>query len=86
VVITPPFQPDYQAHVGDTVILSLPNSISYTASTDPAYLQLIDSGQQVWRWRAVAAGKTRITIDPMCRQATPPCGAPSIAIRIDIVP
>jgi hypothetical protein len=60
---------------------------------DPSYLRFIDSGAtlsypetQFWRWQAIAPGTTTITADPACRQATPPCGAPSIGVEIEILP
>ncbi len=92
VVITPPFQSEYQVHLGDTVELRLSNPPGYTATADPAFLQPIDSGTTgsnpatlFWHWRAVSAGSTIIVVDPACRQATPPCGAPTLAVRIVVL-
>lgn len=91
--ITPPFAPEYQVHVGDTIVLLLPDSMTYTARVDPTYLTLVNVGAtqsypatQFWRWRAIATGETDITLDPACRQATPPCGVPSLALRLVIQP
>jgi hypothetical protein len=93
VVIAPPFSPPYQAHVGDTVELLLPGSMTFTAHADPTYLQFIDSGTtlsypvtQFWHWRAISSGTTLISADPACRQAKPPCGAPSLGVQVDILP
>lgn len=91
VVIAPPFSAPYHVHVGDVVEVLLPASMNDTVRADPAYLQLIDSGattsnppSRFWHFRAVAPGNTLISIDPVCLQAKPPCGLPSLGLQVDI--
>ncbi|HZU12742.1 MAG TPA: hypothetical protein VFB58_07870 [Chloroflexota bacterium] len=39
-----------------------------------------------WMYTAARAGTTLITVNPLCLQATPPCGVPSRAIQLIILP
>lgn len=39
-----------------------------------------------WKYRAIKAGTTYLTLSPVCSRATPPCAQPSSTIQIDIVP
>lgn len=41
---------------------------------------------QFWLYTAVAAGNTIVTVNPLCRQATPPCAAPSQGVALAILP
>jgi hypothetical protein len=93
VIITQPFQSGYQAQVGDIVEVRLQGMLGFTAKADPNYLRLVQgSAPQAtpasgfWEWQAIAPGTTIIVLDPACRQSTPPCGVPSLALRLDILP
>ena len=46
----------------------------------------LDSPREFWLWQAIAPGTTAITLDPVCRLATPPCGLPSRSFSLIIVP
>jgi hypothetical protein len=46
----------------------------------------LNPASSFWIGHAVSAGSTTLVLDPQCRQAPTPCGAPSHAIQVTIVP
>lgn len=89
--ITPPYATSYSAHVGDTIQLVMPSTLTYSVTYDPAFLQLqstgtTSDGRAYFQFKALAAGATTLTLDPACRASTPPCEAPTLAIGLNISP
>jgi hypothetical protein len=94
----PPAVSSVRIHIGQKLTLRVPlvntsdpsAGPSWIARADAQYLQLLaagplpDGSRYVYRWRALAAGNTVITLDPACLQHG--CAVPSFALRVRILP
>jgi hypothetical protein len=94
----PPAVSSVQIRVGQELTLRVPlvntsdpsAGPSWIARADAHYLQLLaagpspDGSRYVYRWRALAAGNTIVTLDPACLQHG--CALPSFALRVRILP
>jgi hypothetical protein len=95
-VTFPPPSPSVSLRVGQTLALRVPilneadpsAGPSWLARADPTYLRLLSAGpapdgaSYLYRWQALRAGSTILTVDPACLQHG--CAIPSFALRVTI--
>ena len=85
-------QTNVTIHVGDTFLLQLGDTYDWTAMVvDPTIvarvqnIAVIRGAQGIYK--ALKTGGTDVTAvgDPVCRNSTPPCGAPSAAFNVHVM-